>query len=100
MKPVAPLSAPAMSMPDRARVAEAAQQFEAIFVRQMLAEARKSNFGGDELFGGQGMETFRQMQDERFADIAAKNGSFGIGAMISAQLAPQPSPGAPADGKD
>lgn len=74
-------------------LAKAAQQFEAIFVRQMLAAARKADFGGEEsLLGGQGLTTFRQMQDERFAAIAAETGALGIGRMIAdrlrAELAP------------
>lgn len=78
---------------DRASLAKAAQQFEAIFVRQMLAAARKSEFGGD-LLGGQGLDTFRQMQDEHFADLAAQQGSFGLGKMIEGHLAAQLDAGA------
>jgi flagellar protein FlgJ len=82
--------------PQRAKLAEAAKQFEAIFVRQMLAAARKADFGGDNVFGGQEMASFRAMQDERFADIAAQRGSFGLAKMIetrlSAQLPPSPLP--------
>ena len=81
--------APAPAGKDREQLKAAAKQFEAIFVRQMLAEARKAHFGGDELFGSQGMDTFRQMQDERFADIASDRGAFGIGRMLEAQLARQ-----------
>jgi peptidoglycan hydrolase FlgJ len=68
-------------------LAGAAKAFEAIFVRQMLAAARKTDFGG-ELFGGQSLDTFRQMQDERFADIAAESGAFGIAKLMEAQLSP------------
>ena len=70
----------------REQLAEAARQFEAIFLRQMLAAARKTDFGGD-LLSGQGMATFRQMQDENLADIASKTGTLGLAAMIEAQLA-------------
>ena len=73
---------------NRAQLAKAAQQFEAIFVRQMLAAARKSSFGGD-ILSGQGLDTFRQMQDEHFADLAAQQDSFGLGKMIEAHLAAQ-----------
>lgn len=72
---------------DRAKLAQVAKQFEAIFLRQMLAAARKTDFGGDELFGGQGEETFRDMQDSQFADIASKTGSIGLAQSIEAQLA-------------
>lgn len=81
-------SLPASHGSNREQLAKAAQQFEAIFVRQMLAAARKSSFGGDVL-GSQGLDTFRQMQDEHFADLAAQQGSFGLGKMIEARLAAQ-----------
>ncbi len=71
---------------DREQLAGAAKQFEAIFVRQMLAAARKTSFGED-MFGSQAMETFRQMQDDHFADVTAQTGSLGLAAQIEAQLA-------------
>ncbi|HEX8058424.1 MAG TPA: rod-binding protein, partial [Novosphingobium sp.] len=59
-----------------------------IFLRQMLAAARKTNLGGeDNIFSSQGMDTFRQMQDDRFADIASETGAFGLGKMIQTHLA-------------
>ena len=65
-----------------------AKQFEAIFLRQMLASARKTNLGGeDNVFSSEGLDTFRQMQDDRFADIASETGAFGLGKMIQAHLA-------------
>ncbi len=73
---------------DRTQLAAAAKQFEAIFVRQMLAAARKTDFGGN-LLGGQGLDTFRTMQDEHFADLAAETGAFGMAKMIEAQLSAQ-----------
>lgn len=72
--------------PERAELTQAARQFEAIFVRQMLAAARKSDFGGN-LFTGEGEKTFLQMQDEHFADVAASTGAFGLAKVIEAQLA-------------
>lgn len=71
---------------DRARLAEAAKGFEAIFVRQMLASARQASIG-DPLIGGQGLETFRAMQDSQFADLAAGTGALGLAKQIEAQLA-------------
>ena len=80
---------------DRTQLATAAKQFEAIFLRQMLAAARKADFGGGAI-GGQGLDTFRTMQDEHFADLAANSGAFGFGAMIEQQLAAQFAPQAAA----
>jgi flagellar protein FlgJ len=66
----------------------AAQKFEAIFIRQFLAAARATNFGGEEpLFGGPGLEQFNAMQDENLADIASQTGAFGFAKLIEAQLA-------------
>jgi flagellar protein FlgJ len=91
MSALQPLATPLAAPPQESRtqLTKVSQQFEAIFVRQMLAEARKTHLGGDETLGGQGMDTFRQMQDDRFADIAAERGSFGLAKMIEAQLARQ-----------
>ena len=85
-----PLSAPpSLSLSpvgEREQLSAAAKQFEAIFVRQMLSAARKTNFG-ENIFSSEGLNTFRQMQDDRFADIAAQTGAFGFATMIEAQLA-------------
>jgi flagellar protein FlgJ len=78
-------AAPAKSQ--REQLAAAAQQFEAIFVRQMLAAARKTNFDEDGLFQSQAMDTFNQMQDEKFADTVAQSGMLGLASIIEAQLA-------------
>jgi len=71
---------------ERERLAEAATRFEAIFARQMLSAARQASFDGG-LFESQGTDTFRQMMDERFADILAESGALGFGKTIEAQLA-------------
>ena len=70
----------------RAKLSGAAKEFEAIFVRQMLASARKANFG-DELFGSGAVDTFREMQDSQFADLTAKTGTLGLAKQIEAHLA-------------
>lgn len=71
---------------DREKLASAAKAFEAIFVRQMLAAARQAGFG-DSLIGGQGLDTFRSMQDSHFADLTAQTGALGLAKQIEAQLA-------------
>ena len=71
---------------DREKLAGAAKAFEAIFVRQMLAAARQAGFG-DSLVGGQGLDTFRSMQDSHFADLTAQTGALGLAKQIEAQLA-------------
>jgi flagellar protein FlgJ len=70
----------------RAKLGGAAKEFEAIFVRQMLASARKASFG-DELFGASATDTFRDMQDSQYADLTAKSGTLGLAKQIEAHLA-------------
>jgi flagellar protein FlgJ len=53
----------------------------------MLSAARATDFGGDDLFGGPGEDTFVDMRDARFADIAAGTGAIGFAATIEKQLA-------------
>ncbi|MCJ2184358.1 rod-binding protein [Novosphingobium sp. 1949] len=78
-------SAPEASQ--REQLAAAARQFEAIFVRQMLAAARKTSFDENGVFSSQAVQTFREMQDERFAEIASQTGALGLATTIEAQLA-------------
>lgn len=77
---------------ERQKLAEAATQFEAIFARQMLASARQTRFDEGGLFDSEGMDTFRQMMDDRFADLLAQGGSLGFAKSIETQLAAQMGP--------
>jgi flagellar protein FlgJ len=72
--------------PIRGELREAAQQFEAILLRQMLASARSTDFGGNDLFG-ESDDTFREMRDARFAEVAAQSGQLGFATAIENQLA-------------
>lgn len=82
---------------EREKLAATAKQFEAVFVRQMLAAARKTSFAGeDSLFSSSAMDTFRQLQDEHVADLTAQTGTLGLATAIQAQMARFLKPGAPA----
>lgn len=70
---------------ERAQLREAAKNFEAIFLRQMLSAARDSSIRSD-LFGSNGSDTFKQMRDDAFADIASERGVLGLANMIELQL--------------
>lgn len=82
----APVADPATASA-REELAGVAKQFEAIFLRQMLSTARATSFGESLFSGSQAMGTFRQMRDERFADIASETGAFGLAKMIETHLA-------------
>ncbi len=78
--------ATAPTAPPPSELREAAQAFEAIFLRQLLASARAASFGGEPLLGGPGLEQFEAMQDEHFAEFASQRGVFGLAAAIERQL--------------
>lgn len=91
MTTLAATSAPTLALgpkvpTDREKLASAAKQFEAIFVRQMLASARAVDFGGEGVFGEMD-QTFVQMRDERFAEIASTTGALGLARQIENHLA-------------
>jgi flagellar protein FlgJ len=72
---------------ERAALREAAEGFEAIMLRRMLASARASSFAEETPLTGGAMQQFAAMRDEHFADIAASTGAFGFARSIEAQLA-------------
>lgn len=81
VSPVSPVGSAGKS-----ELRKAAEGFEAIMLRQMLAAARASDMG-DDLFGGAGQDTFAEMRDAHFADLAAGSGMLGLADMLEAQLA-------------
>lgn len=60
-----------------------AKQFEAIFLRQMIGAMRGASLG-DDLFGSDASNQFRDMADAGLADAMA--GRFGIAALLERQL--------------
>lgn len=84
----APSANGASPKPTKAQIHEAAQKFEALMLRQMLAQARKVDFGNT-LFDNKAAENFRDMQDSKMADTMAQRGTLGFARMIEAQLARQ-----------
>ena len=71
---------------DDAKLREAANDFEAIFIQQMLKTMRKTSFESDMLPKSEGEKVFQSLLDEQYAQISAKSGSLGLGEMIYQQL--------------
>ena len=74
---------------DDAKLREAANDFEAIFIQQMLKTMRKTSFESDLLPKSEGEKVFQSLLDEQYAQISAKSGSLGLGEMIYQQLKPK-----------
>ncbi len=81
---VAP-KAPASIAPPNAALKAAAQRFEAVFVRQMMAAMRKGQLG-DDIFGSSATDSFREMADANTADAIAQHGALGIAALVERQF--------------
>ena len=71
---------------DDVRLREASNEFEAIFIQQMLKTMRKTSLESDFIKKSEGEKIFRSMLDEQYAIISAKSGSLGLGEMIYQQL--------------
>ena len=81
-------NAAAGAEPSRAqdeRLRDAAQAFEAVFLRQMIGSMRQAKLGED-LLGSDAADQFRDMADARLADSMAEGGSFGIAEMLLNQF--------------
>ena len=84
---IAPVSsADGARPPDRTDLRKAAEAFEAIFVRRLLASARAGSIAEQTPFSGPGLEQFTAMRDEQVAELAAKNGGLGLADQIERQL--------------
>ena len=71
---------------DETKLREAANDFEAIFIQQMLKTMRKTSLESNLIQKSEGEKYFRSMLDEHYAQITAKSGRLGLGEMIYKQL--------------
>ena len=71
---------------DDTRLREASNEFEAIFIQQMLITMRKTTLESDFIKKSEGEKIFRSMLDEQYAVLSAKSGRLGLGEMIFQQL--------------
>jgi flagellar protein FlgJ len=61
------------------KVADAAQQFEALLIGQMLRSAREASHDDD---GDNSSETMMDLANQQFSQLLAKNGGLGMAHMI------------------
>ena len=69
----------------RQELRQAAQAFEAVFIRQLIGSMRNARLAED-MFGSQATEQFRDMADARLADSMSRQGTFGIAELLTAQF--------------
>jgi flagellar protein FlgJ len=85
MTPVAAPSLAKAAKPVDPALRKAAEAFEAVILREMLATMRKAKLG-DDIFGSGATDNFREMADARTADSLAALRQFGIADMVEQQL--------------
>ena len=62
-----------------------AQEFESLFVYQLLKNARKAKLS-ESLFSNQGTETYESLLDQEYARTLSENHSFGIAEALLRQF--------------
>ena len=62
-----------------------AQEFESLFVYQLLKNARKAKLS-ESLFSNQGTETYESLLDQEYSKTLSKNHSFGIAEALLRQF--------------
>lgn len=68
------------------KIEQAGVQFEAIMIRQFLGDALKPSIKGSIDEEGSGNDTYRYFVTDTLAQSLAKEGVFGIGKQITAQM--------------
>ena len=64
---------------------KAAEAFEAVILRQLMASMRQAKLGED-VFGSSATDNFREMADAKTADSIAAMRQFGIADMVERQF--------------
>ena len=70
---------------NKAALEKAAQQFEAIFLRQMMGAMRSASLA-EGISDSSATDQFRDMADARTADSMANRGTLGIAEMLMRQF--------------
>ena len=79
---------------DREKVAEVSRQFEAVLLRQILQESRKSSVSPSSPAGASVSGIYDDMINSQLADSISRSGSFGLAKSLQNQLARQVLPNA------
>ena len=71
---------------DLAKIDEAAQDFEAMFVSEMMKPLFESIKTDGPFGGGKGEEVFRSMLQQEYGKIVAQTGEIGIADQVKRQM--------------
>src|SRR5271170_4090224 len=74
---------------EKDKVKEACRQFEAILLRQILGESRKTVIKSSEQGDSNETDIYNDMIDNQMADSISRSGSFGLAKSLENQLVRQ-----------
>jgi Rod binding domain-containing protein len=81
------LGQPQTAQSPKEQARQVAEQFEGIFINQMLSSMFEGIGGEDDIFnGGYAEETYRGLMTETYADAITKSGGIGIADNIMREL--------------
>ena len=81
----APTPTPAAGGGGDGGLRKAAEAFEAVILRQLMASMRQAKLA-DDIFGSSATDNFREMADAKTADSMAALRQFGIADMVERQF--------------
>jgi flagellar protein FlgJ len=81
----APMMAP-KAMPDAAKAAAAANEYESVFISQFLGSMFSGIKSDDITGGGQGEEMFRSLMVNEYGKSIEQQGGFGLARQMQAEL--------------
>ena len=82
------------NIPDQEKVAEVSRQFEAVLLRQILQETRKSSVTPSSSADASTSGIYDDMINNQLADSISRSGSFGLAKSLQGELAHQVLPNA------
>jgi len=82
------------NIPDTEKVAEVSRQFEAVLLRQILQETRKSCVSPSSSADATTSGIYDDMVNNQLADSISRSGSFGLAKSLQGELAHQVLPNA------
>lgn len=87
---LAPLTGATNTISKSSKIHDAAQQFEALLVGEMLKSARESgSWGLTDEESDPGQDTFSGMAESQFANALAKSGGLGLSRMVEQGVSQQ-----------
>jgi len=73
-------------------IKKALEDFEALFINQMLTVMRESVGKGDLFHGGSGEDIYTSLFDTELSKLMSKNGGMGLADMLTGQFGLEDSP--------